>query len=76
MVNHALSGIALIQYNSAADIVLANFRIRYNPREGQDLYLVYNELRNTDRFGSIPVLPVVPERTFLVKYSYTFTLEF
>ena len=76
MVSHALSGIALIQYNSVADIVLANVRIRYNHREGQDLYLVYNELRNTDRFGSIPVLPIVPERTFLVKYSYTFTLEF
>ena len=74
MVNHALSGVALIQYNSAANIVLANFRIRYNPREGQDLYLVYNELRNTDRFGSIPMLPVVPQRTFLVKYSHTFTL--
>ncbi len=61
-----------VQYNSAIDSVIANLRIRYNPREGVDLYVVYNEDFNTNRFREIPNLPYYNSRTILVKYSYTF----
>ena len=76
MLSSKLTATSFIQYSSAADIVVTNLRVRYNPREGIDLYLVYNEGHNTDRFSADPTLPAVQERTFLVKYSYTFNLEF
>ncbi|UCH97837.1 MAG: carbohydrate binding family 9 domain-containing protein, partial [Candidatus Aminicenantes bacterium] len=63
---------AFIQYNSAIDAVIANIRIRYNPREGNDLYLVYNEDINTNRFREVPVIPVTNNRTLMLKYTYTF----
>jgi hypothetical protein len=62
---------ALIQYNSADYEMLTNVRLRYNPREGNDLYFVYNEGLNTNRFRDIPVLPYADNRAFLVKYTYT-----
>ncbi len=65
---------AFVQYNSAADIVSANLRMRYNFREGQDLWIVYNEGINTDRFGSDPMLPITDSRTLLLKYTHTFDL--
>jgi hypothetical protein len=74
MLNIKLSASALIQYNSTLNSVIANFRIRYNPREGIDLYLVYNESLNTNRFGSTPLLPFTDSRTVLLKYTYTFNL--
>jgi hypothetical protein len=63
---------AFIQYNSAIDAVIANIRFRYNPREGNDLYLVYNEELNTNRFREVPFLPVTNNRTIMLKYTYTF----
>ena len=69
-----LSAIAFIQYNSAVDRVVSNFRIRFNPKEGSDLYIVYNELLNTERYRHMPIMPLRDNRTLLVKYSYTFTL--
>ncbi|MCK4558007.1 MAG: hypothetical protein KAU47_10840, partial [Candidatus Aminicenantes bacterium] len=64
-----------VQYNSAIDSIIANLRIRYNPREGVDLYVVYNEDFNTNRFREIPNLPYYNSRTILVKYSYTFVFN-
>lgn len=63
---------AFVQYNSAVDAVLTNIRLRYNPREGNDLYLVYNEGLNTNRSAFDPMLPLTSARTILVKYTYTF----
>jgi hypothetical protein len=64
-----------VQYNSAIHAVIANLRIRYNPREGVDLYVVYNEDFNTNRFREIPNLPHYNSRTIMVKFSYTFVFE-
>lgn len=64
---------AFLQYNSAADAVLVNGRFRFNPREGNDFYLVYNEGLNTDRSVSSPRLPYSSGRTILAKYTYTFS---
>jgi hypothetical protein len=65
---------AFVQYNSAVDAVISNFRLRYNPREGNDFYIVYNEGYHTDRYRELPVFPITSERTILVKYTYTFIL--
>ncbi|MFB0565279.1 MAG: DUF5916 domain-containing protein [Candidatus Aminicenantaceae bacterium] len=67
-----LSASAFVQYNSAIDALIANFRIRYNPREGVDLYVVYNENLNTNRSGKYPIPPFSGGRTIMLKYSYTF----
>ncbi|MFC1511734.1 hypothetical protein ACFL5H_00885, partial [Candidatus Latescibacterota bacterium] len=68
------SVIAFIQYNSAGDVILTNIRLRYNPSEGNDLYIVYDEGLNTDRHREDPVLPVTRNRTVMLKYSYTFNI--
>lgn len=69
-----ISATAFIQYNSAVDSLTANIRLRYNPREGNDLYIVYNDGLNTDRLREVPHLPFSSGRTILIKYSYTFNL--
>jgi len=65
---------AFVQYNSTDDLVAVNARFRYNPREGTDLYIVWNEALNSDRFALTPVPPITRERAVLVKYSQTFAL--
>jgi len=72
MLSISVSFSAYVQYNSADDAVITNVRFRYNPREGNDLYLVYDEGYNTDRFREIPFRPHSNNRTILLKYSYTF----
>ena len=75
MLSTKLSLSAFVQRNSANDIVITNFRLRYNPREGNDLYLVYDEGLNLDRYREVPNLPFRSVRTVLLKYSYTFNLS-
>ena len=47
-----------VQYNSTGDLVALNVRFRYNPKEGNDLYIVWNETFNSDRFSLDPLAPV------------------
>ena len=63
---------AFLQYNTATDTFSSNMRFRYNFREGNDLWIVFNEGRNTDRFRETPTLPELESRTVLLKYTYTF----
>ena len=70
--NAMLSITSFIQASSEADLAIANFRLRFNPREGNDFYLVYNEDFNIDRLASEPRLPFSNGRTILLKYTYTF----
>jgi len=65
---------AFIQYNTAVDKVVTNLRFRYNPREGNDFYIVYDEGLNTHTRREIPTLPYSSGRTVLLKYTYTFRL--
>jgi len=60
------------QYSSAENTSIGNIRIRYNPKEGNDLYLVFNQTNNSDRYREIPRLPLTDNRTYLIKYTYTF----
>jgi hypothetical protein len=63
---------AFIQYNTAVDKVMTNIRFRYNPREGNDFYIVYDEGMNTNITSEVPTLPHSSGRTILLKYTYTF----
>lgn len=72
--NTKFSGSSFVQYNRATKTILANFRLRYNPREGVDFYFVYNDDLNMKRERELPVLPVTNNRTILLKFSYTFLL--
>lgn len=62
---------SFIQYNTAVDQVYANVRFRYNPREGVDFYLVYNEGVNTRPYDPIPHLPISDNRAVMAKFTYT-----
>ncbi len=70
-----LSASAYVQYDGAGDFVIANLRFRYNPREGNDLYIVYNHGFNTDRYREIPYLPYTDSRAIMIKYTYTFNVK-
>jgi hypothetical protein len=72
MLSIKFSATAFIQYNSANNTVIANIRIRYNPREGNDFYLVYNEGLNTNRYRESPIPPFTGNRAVMIKYTYTF----
>jgi len=73
-VNVKLSLSAFVQFNSLDEIGAINFRLRYNPVDGNDLYIVYNEATNTDPTSIIPNLPVSDSRVLIVKYIHTFRL--
>jgi len=75
MISTKLSLSAFVQYNSAINKVLSNIRFRYNPREGTDLYLVFNEGRNTWLEREAPTLPVYDERNITLKFTYTFQVQ-
>lgn len=70
--NIHLSLATFFQFNSAHDAANVNARLRYNFREGQDLWIVYTETVNTERFmADGPPLPLSQDRVLLVKYSHT-----
>lgn len=75
MLSTSLSISTFIQLNTADHNILANVRLRYNPREGNDFYIVYNEGRNTSLDRETPPLPALDERALLVKYTYTFNVR-
>lgn len=64
--------IVSIQYNGVDHVGIDNIRIRYNPREGNDLWLAYNDVMNTNRNREFPNLPQTDSRTFIIKYNHTF----
>lgn len=74
MFNTKLSATLMVQYVNTQDELVTNFRLRYNPKEGNDFYIVYNGGRNTYRDIDNPRLPVYNNRTLLLKYTYTFIL--
>jgi hypothetical protein len=65
---------AFIQYNTAIDKVFSNIRFRYNPGEGNDFWIVYDQGMNTNLSREFPHLPHSSNRTILLKYTYTFRL--
>jgi hypothetical protein len=66
-----LSATTFVQYNRAADVAVANLRLRYHVSEGRDLYIVYNDRLNTELDAISPELPRSQDRALLVKYVHT-----
>jgi hypothetical protein len=74
MFNTKLSASSYIQLNESDNVLITNFRLRYNPRDGNDLYLVFNDLRNLNNTDGTVKNPPFLNRTILLKYTYTFIL--
>jgi len=68
--------VTFVQYNHTANAVVANFRFRYNPREGNDFYIVWNEGLITDGESYDPARRTIDSRAILIKYSHTLHLGF
>jgi hypothetical protein len=64
----------LTQFDYLNNTISSNLRLRYNPKEGTDLYVVLNQGLNTDRTRLDPHLPVVDKQAVIVKFVKTFTL--
>lgn len=60
------------QVNTLNEISAVNFRLRFNPVDGNDFYLVYNEVINNNPDSVVPRLPVSETRAILAKYVHTF----
>jgi hypothetical protein len=65
----------LSQFDGLSNQVTSNLRVRYNPGEGTDLYIVFNQGLNTDRTRLTPHLPVVDEQAVTVKFIKTFDVR-
>ena len=74
MFSTKLSLSSFIQYNTESHQIGSNIRFRYNPREGNDLWIVYNEGMNTDLAREMPRPPGLAARTVMLKYTFTFRL--
>jgi hypothetical protein len=59
---------ALAQYSSATNAVSANVRLRWEYRPGSELFVVYNEERNTLVRG----FPSMMNRALIVKVNRLF----
>jgi hypothetical protein len=66
------SASALVQYSSAAERLGANARLRFNVREGTDLWVVLDEGYRLDWDRSGALLPPPSGRSILMKYTHTF----
>lgn len=63
------SWVNLIQYDNVSDTVGVNSRLRWNPRAGEDLYIVWNQ----QSYSPSAFAHLESQRsTFSVKYSRTF----
>ncbi|MBM3779645.1 MAG: carbohydrate binding family 9 domain-containing protein [Acidimicrobiia bacterium] len=56
---------ALLQYNSSGNLLAANVRLRWEYAPGSELFIVYNEQRDTRAAG----LPGLANRAFIVKVN-------
>jgi len=67
-----LSFSAVLQASSVAERATGNLRLRYNPREGHDLWIVYGHQMNLDRDRTTPRAPGTAQAGLLVKYARSF----
>jgi hypothetical protein len=56
---------ALLQYNSGRDVIAANVRLRWEYRPGSELFVVYNDERDTRARG----FPELATRSLIVKIN-------
>jgi hypothetical protein len=67
-----LSLLMSFQYSSSDKLGVNSIRFRYNPREGNDLYLVFNGDYNSNLTREYPKLPFMNRNIFTIKYTNTF----
>lgn len=65
---------SFIQHNSVNRTILGSLRLRYNPKEGNDLFVVFNGDLNQKRAKDDYFLPVSNQASIFIKYSHTFQL--
>ena len=58
----------LVQYNSSTNSLSANVRLRWEYQPGSELFVVYNDQRNTSLRG----FPMLDNRAFIVKFTRLF----
>ena len=58
----------LVQYNSGTQSVNANLRLRWEYSPGSELFVVYNDVRDTALRGT----PILQNRAFIVKFTKLF----
>ncbi len=75
MFSTKLSASLMLQHLNTQDDLITNFRLRYNPREGNDFYLVFNDSRNITENPTVPALPKFFNQTVMLKYIHTFILK-
>lgn len=63
------------QYDDLSDAISTNLRFRYNPVEGTDLFVVFNQGLNTDIMNTTPEMPVVNNQGVTIKFVKTFTVK-
>lgn len=69
-----LSARSFLQYSTSSRSASVNLRFRYNIREGNDLWIVYDEGLDTQRRQLDPRLPMTERRSLLLKYTHTFQM--
>ena len=74
MLSTKFSATIMTQYSNTEKDLITNFRIRYNPKEGNDLYLVYNDYRGMGRWTNLTDAPPYLSKILTVKYVHTFRL--
>jgi hypothetical protein len=74
MFTNTISVSALVEYSNIAHGIVTNVRLRYNPKEGNDFYFVFNQGRNTELTRESPELNTIANRGVVIKYTYTFIL--
>ncbi|WP_436414002.1 DUF5916 domain-containing protein [Petrimonas sp.] len=76
MFDTKLSVSAFVQYVNTSKELISNLRFRYNPSEGNDLYIVFNDSRRVGSSAGItPTPPSFYNNTVMLKYTHTFTLK-
>jgi len=63
-----------VQYDDLTDQLSSNLRFRYNPSEGTDLFIVFNQGTNTNLTRLDPHLPVIDNQAVTLKFIKTFAL--
>jgi hypothetical protein len=61
---------ALLQFNSSTNSISANARLRWEYRPGSELFIVFNEERDT----LAPIFPAARNRAFIIKVNRFFRL--
>ena len=70
-ISSTLSIATLLQYDEKGESFGSNICLRYNPAEGRDLYVVFNQELNTTRYHYSPVKPLTQSQAIIFKYSHT-----